>query len=306
MTTLDGFPDTLEGVLLRDGMIKVDRDLALHYVEAGPRTGKLVVLLHGFPQFWMAWKRQIPYLAQAGHRVIAPDLRGYNLSDHAPDLFGYRTERVAADISSLITALSPGEKGAVVGHDWGANIGWVFSMKHPEQIERLCVMGAGHPADYDFLKFDLSQKLKSWYLVLMALPRVAEVVLSADNYRMLRSSFSSQGMAAEDTEMFLGILRKSPGALTRMVNYYRAVARYRDPTAPAVKVPVLAIHGNMDKETGRRLMNTSAVRAPDFRLVEIKGGHWLQIAPDSANTVNQLLGDFLGGRPNDSKSPFGG
>src|SRR5947209_14470052 len=109
----------------------------LHLVEAG--SGPPVVLLHGFPEFWYAWRHQIPALAAAGFRVVAPDQRGYNLSDKPPDVGSYRLENLAGDVAGLIRATGR-ERAAVVGHDWGGAVAWAIAMRHPERVERLVIL----------------------------------------------------------------------------------------------------------------------------------------------------------------------
>src|SRR5919199_846997 len=115
----------------------------LHYVEAG--EGPLVVLLHGFPEFWYSWRKQIPALAAAGFRVLAPDLRGYNLSDKPPGTHAYRMEMLTADVAGLI-AHAGGGRAAVVGHDWGGAVAWMMPLRHPAAVSRLVILNAPHPA----------------------------------------------------------------------------------------------------------------------------------------------------------------
>jgi pimeloyl-ACP methyl ester carboxylesterase len=116
--------------------------LRLHCVEAG--TGPLVVLLHGFPEFWYAWRHQLPALADAGYRVVAPDLRGYNTSDKPPRVRDYRPRVLTQDVADLIVALGAGS-AAVAGHDWGGGLAWLVAMHHPKRVQRLVVLNAPHP-----------------------------------------------------------------------------------------------------------------------------------------------------------------
>jgi len=134
--------------------------LRLHCVEAG--TGPLVVLLHGFPEFWYAWRHQLPALADAGYRVVAPDLPGYNTSDKPPRVRDYRPSVLAQDVADLIMALDAGS-AAVAGHDWGGALAWLLAMQHPERLQRLVVLNAPHPIR--FLKGLRSphQLRRSWY-----------------------------------------------------------------------------------------------------------------------------------------------
>src|SRR5205085_9134807 len=145
-TTHDGTHDVLandppplvldDGTELREGYAEVG-DVRLHYVEAG--DGPLVVLLHGFPEFWYGWRLQIAPLAAAGFRVVAPDLRGYNLSSKPDGVVAYGAEKLAADVRGLIQERGA-ESALVVGHDWGGSVAWTLAMNHPEVVDRLAIL----------------------------------------------------------------------------------------------------------------------------------------------------------------------
>ena len=139
MTTASMLPDV--GIELREGYAQVG-DVNLHYVEAG--DGPLIVLLHGFPEFWFGWRRQIEPLAEAGFRVVAPDTRGYNLSSKPEGFESYGVDLLADDIRGLIGELGA-ESAHVVGHDWGGSIAWTIAMNHPEVVGRLAILNAAHP-----------------------------------------------------------------------------------------------------------------------------------------------------------------
>ena len=139
MTTTSVLPDI--GIELREGYAEVG-DQTLHYVEAG--DGPLVVLLHGFPEFWFGWRLQIAPLAAAGFRVVAPDTRGYNLSSKPESFEDYGVDLLADDISGLIGELGA-ESALLVGHDWGGSIAWTVAMNHPEVVDRLAILNAAHP-----------------------------------------------------------------------------------------------------------------------------------------------------------------
>jgi pimeloyl-ACP methyl ester carboxylesterase len=126
---------------LREGYAEVG-DVTVHYVEAG--DGPLVVLLHGFPEFWYGWRQQIAPLVQAGLRVVAPDMRGYNLSSKPDGFRDYTADKLAADIGGLMRELGA-ESAMVVGHDWGGSVAWTLAMNHPEVVARLVILNAAHP-----------------------------------------------------------------------------------------------------------------------------------------------------------------
>jgi epoxide hydrolase 4 len=140
---LDAFTSLMPDhrIELREGYAEVG-DVRLHYVEAG--DGPLIVLLHGFPEFWFGWRLQIAPLAAAGFRVVAPDLRGYNLSSRPAGVAAYAADRLAGDVRGLIR--ERGAKSALlVGHDWGGTVAWATAMNHPEVVDRLAILDAAHP-----------------------------------------------------------------------------------------------------------------------------------------------------------------
>ena len=136
--------------------------IKLHYTEEG--TGELIVLLHGFPEYWYGWRNQIPVLSKQ-YRVVAPDMRGYNLSDNPENVSAYRIETLAKDIAELIKALGE-EKAIVVGHDWGAAVAWAVASLYPEVVKKLVVLNVPHPAEMKraFMEVNFSQWVKSWYI----------------------------------------------------------------------------------------------------------------------------------------------
>jgi pimeloyl-ACP methyl ester carboxylesterase len=145
--------------------------LRLHCVEAG--AGPLVVLLHGFPEFWYAWRHQIPALAAVGFRVVALDLRGYNTSDKPARVRDYRPRVLAQEVADLIVALSAGS-AAVAGHDWGGGLAWLLAMQHPKRVERLVVLNAPHPVRFLKGLGSPRQLRRSWYVLAFQLPWLPE------------------------------------------------------------------------------------------------------------------------------------
>ena len=158
--------------------------------EAGPPDGRAVVLLHGFPEFWYSWRHQIRFLADAGFRVIAPDLRGYNVSDKPPRVADYRIEPLVADVIGLIEQTTRG-RDTLVGHDWGGIIAWFAAMRHPERIEKLVILNAPHAAAYLRELRRPSQLLRSWYAPFFQLPWLPERVMRWNDYAGVRSLFRS-------------------------------------------------------------------------------------------------------------------
>ena len=166
-TTYDTVTSTAIDVnVLREGYADVG-DVTLHYVEAG--QGPLVVLLHGFPGFWYSWREQIAPLVNAGFRVVAPDLRGYNLSSKPGDFTDYTADKPAADIAGLIRELGS-ESATVVGHDWGGSIAWTLAMNNPEVVDRLVILNAAHPRKLNEGLRNPKQLRRSWYFFYFQFP----------------------------------------------------------------------------------------------------------------------------------------
>jgi epoxide hydrolase 4 len=272
-------------------------DVRLHYVEAG--QGPLVLLLHGFPQFWYQWRYQIPALVEAGFRVVAPDMRGYNLSDKPPGVRAYRVELLARDVERLILAC--GERRAtVIGHDWGAIVAWVAAMHHPGRVERLVILNVPHPARFVDGLLSPGQLLKSSYMFLFQIPRLPEEVICAGDFALLRSALRRDPVrpgtfAAEDIERYVRALAR-PGVLTAALNYYRALLRNPGETRALLKrieAPVLVIWGERDRFLSRRLAEPPRLWVPNLLRVERlqDASHW--VAEDRPQEVNTLLLDFL-------------
>jgi pimeloyl-ACP methyl ester carboxylesterase len=155
----------------------------LHLAEAGPGSGPPVVLLHGFPESWKMWRHQVPALAGAGHRVLAPDLRGFGETSRPAEVEAYKLRTLVADVTGLLDLLGI-ERAAVVGHDWGAGLAWRVAMFAPGRVERLVAVSVGHPLAG--IATGLAQWRMSWYMMWFLLPGVAERVLPADDWAFYR------------------------------------------------------------------------------------------------------------------------
>ena len=271
--------------------------LRLHCVEAG--AGPLVVLLHGFPEFWYAWRHQIPAVADAGYRVVAPDLRGYNTSDKPPRVRDYRPRVLAQDVADLVVALGAGS-AAVVGHDWGGGLAWLLAMQHPERIERLVVLNAPHPIRLLKGLRNPRQLRRSWYMLAFQAPWLPERLVAARDFRALRRALRQQptrpgAFTAQDIDRYV-VAAAQPGALRAAINYYRAAFR-ANPLAQAhglrrVDIPTLIIWGDKDRSLGRELAEPDRDWVPDVRVERIaEASHWVQA--DDPERVNQLIVDFL-------------
>ncbi|MEL7086181.1 MAG: alpha/beta hydrolase [Cyanobacteria bacterium P01_A01_bin.3] len=272
--------------------------IRMHYVTQG--EGDLVVLLHGFPEFWYSWRHQIPALARR-FRVVVPDLRGYNDSDKPES--GYDIDTLTDDVRGLVTAL--GERTAiVVAHDWGGAIAWHWAQQFPEQVGKLVVLNSPHPACFRReLLSNADQLRRSWYMFLMQMPLLPEwmVQLNLGNVvkqvfqdtAIRKGAFSKADLAAYKTAL------SKPKALTSAMNYYRQLFHWRQVqrwlTHPIhqIKAPTMLIWGEEDFALSRKLTeNMESFFTRKLRLEFIQDcGHWTQ--QEAPQTVNRLLLDFL-------------
>jgi pimeloyl-ACP methyl ester carboxylesterase len=282
------------------GEARLPSGVRLHYVEAG--EGPLVVLLHGFPEFWYAWRRQIPALAQAGFRVVAPDMRGYNLSDKPVGWREYGEQPLARDIAELIRHLGV-ERAHVVGHDWGAAVAYYVAMFHPEVVERLAILNVPHPERMLDGFRTVRQLRKSWYMFFFQIPWLPEWGIRRDGFsfakRSLRAGTPRGTFTDEDLERYAQAWAQ-PGALTGMINYYRAALRRSPKAALAALVPIqaptLVIWGERDAYIGAELAEPSPRWVPNVRVERLpEATHWVQ--HEAPERVNELLIEFLGAAP---------
>ena len=273
--------------------------LRLHYVEAG--AGPLVVLLHGFPEFWYSWRFQIPALAAAGHRVVAVDMRGYNLSDKPPKVADYALSELSADVAALIGGLGE-EKAFIVGHDWGGIVAWDFAMNYPALLRGLAVLNLPHPVAMARGLRTLRQLKKSWYVFAFQIPNGPERMIARDDYALLRRSVAggirrSRRAAPEDIEPYVDAM-KQPGAMTGAINYYRAAvrgARGARARLHRIELPVLVVWGERDDYLGVEMAEPPAKWVPDVRVERIAdASHFVQV--DAPDEVNEKLVRYLGER----------
>jgi len=271
--------------------------IRLHVVQAGPKSGVPVVLLHGFPEFWYGWRKQIPALVEAGCRVIVPDQRGSNLSDKPKNVKEYDIYTLVDDIIGLIDALGY-EKVNLVGHDWGALIAWRLANKYPERLHRLGIMNAPHPAVMKrFLQRDLEQLRRSWYVFLFQLPWIPETGMQQDNWRRaersLRNTSKINSFTDEDILKYKEAWSQ-PGAMTATINWYRAALRYQRPAPkdPRIKVPTLMMWGMQDFALSHRMARPSMDYVDEGNLILFpEATHWVHL--DEAEEVNHYLIDFI-------------
>jgi len=274
-------------------------DINLHVVLAGPDDGPLLILLHGFPEFWYGWHKQIPALADAGFRVAAPDQRGYNLSDKPASITSYRLARLAEDVVALAEALGH-RQFYLAGHDWGAAVAWHTAECYPERVLKLAVLNVPYPGLMArTYRRDFKQVLKSWYIGWFQLPVLPELGLRLFGKRMMRASANVNTFSETDLERYHEAWRRE-GAARSMINWYRAMVRQAAPDLfkrqlpplPTFDMPVLIMWGMNDVALTNDLAEQSLALCKNGSLIQVEDAtHWVQ--HDAAEQVNTLLVDHF-------------
>jgi epoxide hydrolase 4 len=297
---IDGTMSTPAAAAQREGYAQLGR-VRLHYVEAG--EGPLIVLLHGFPEFWFGWRHQIPALAAAGFRVVAPDMRGYNLSSKPKGVGYYATDALAADVRDLIR--ERGEQRAfLVGHDWGAAVAWYVAMNHPEAVERLAILNGPHPRRMLRGLRRPRQMARSWYVFFFQLPWLPERTVRAGRWWLGRDALATaarpDAFLPDDVQRYIEAWSQ-PGAPTAMINYYRAAFR-RTPTQMQaalrpITAPTRIIWGERDRYLGKEYAEPDRADVPNLeRVIRLPdASHWVQ--HDKPDQVTSLLVEFFGSAP---------
>ena len=280
--------------------------LRLHCARAG--SGRLMLFLHGFPEFWYCWRRQLEHFGARGWQAVAPDLRGYNLSDKPAEVAQYRAKHLVEDIRQLAAGLTS-EKFVLVAHDWGGAAAWGFASAHPELLSHLVIVNSPHP--YTFwreLCTSEAQRKASDYMLLLRDAK-AERALSEDNFRrLLGMAFGDSApgsFTAEDQAAYVAAWSQ-PGALTGGLNYYRASPLYPptaadpgakklqlDPASFMVRVPTLVIWGERDQALLTGLLDGLESCVPQLKVVRVpEASHW--IVREQPERVNREIEAFVG------------
>ena len=282
-------------------------DVRLHYAAAGDEDDPLVILLHGFPDFWYSWQDQIPALADAGYRVVAPDMRGYNRSEKPHGIGGYATDKLVGDITGLIDHFDR-EQARVVGHDWGGIVAWETAIRHPEAVEELVVMNAPHVGAYRReLGRNSDQWKRSWYAMAFQIPWLPETILGARDAAkvedLLRATAGPDTFSETDLERCREAAAR-PGALTSAINYYRSIFRESlsqeltrlfggDGRDLDVDVPTLLLWGEQDDALDVALAEDLGRWVPDLRVERFpEATHWVH--HDRPDEVSDEMVEFFG------------
>lgn len=272
--------------------------LELACLDVGPRDAPVVLLLHGFPDSSAIWRHQLPVLSAAGYRVLAPDMRGFGQSPAPDGVEHYAAPALLADVIALLDRLAPGQRVALIGHDWGAALGWMLAALYPARFTGLCALSVGHPSLlWDLRLMGVEQMARSWYTLLFQFTGSAETLLMRDNWALLRAWTGHHAECARQIEAL-----SRPGRLEAALAWYRANSHPAGLASDAfsllrISIPVTGVWGEGDVYVGEAAMREAgSLVDAHFSYVRMSGaGHWLML--DAAERVNALLLEMLAQLP---------
>ena len=264
-------------------------DLVFDVTDTGPAGGEVVVLLHGFPENRSSWGAVIPLVTAAGHRVLAPDQRGYSPRARPRGRRDYRMDELVADTLALVDA-SGAERVHLVGHDWGGAVAWAFAHAHPDRLHTMTSLTTPHPRALAAAMVRSTQLLHSWYMLFFQLPALPELGYSARGIATTRRALIRTGLSADAADRYLEPMRQ-PGAARAAINWYRAMPFNRWGIGE-VTVPALYVYATRDRFLGRRAAELTGryVDAP-YRFEELDASHWLP--EDEPDLVAKLVLDHV-------------
>ena len=271
-------------------------DVTLHALAAGPADGPLVILLHGFPEIAYGWRRQIVALASFGYRVVAPDQRGYNLSSKPRGASSYTLDLLAGDVIGVADGLGR-DTFSLAGHDWGGIVAWWTALSYPDRVRRLVVLNAPHPAAMRrYVRRHWSQLLRSWYIAFFQLPRLPDYLLGRRRGRLLKGVLTRSAAPGTFGRKTMRLYREAwskPGAMTAMINWYRALRKFHPRDVDLdVHQPTLILWGDYDRFLEFGLAKASRRYCDNARIVRLDGvSHWVQ--SEAAPRVSEEMLKFL-------------
>jgi pimeloyl-ACP methyl ester carboxylesterase len=279
------------------------RGLTFEVAIAGDASSeKLALLLHGFPECAYSWRHQMPLLAKLGYKVWAPNLRGYGKTDRPLAISDYAVDKLEQDVADLVEA-SGCKSTLLIGHDWGGAVAWNAAIYHPQLFEKLVVMNVPHPACFRKGLGTFKQLKKSWYMLFFGVPKLPELALSMRGYDEVGRVFRDMAVHKERfSDEVLDVFKRNaaePGALTAMLNYYRAMPHAmrlaQERGMPKIEIPTLLLWGEQDAALGKELTYGTREHVSDLTLRYIPdASHWVQ--QDAPETVNAMLEAWLLGK----------
>jgi epoxide hydrolase 4 len=269
--------------------------IQLHTLEAGDPEARTILFLHGFPEFWYAWEKQLPFFAERGWHAVAPDQRGYNLSSKPEGEAAYAMAQLTKDIAELIPQISKG-KVVLVGHDWGGGVAWNLASQYPHLLEKLVILNMPHPKVLNqHLSSNIRQMRRSWYTAFFQLPWLPEFFSGAFHFKLLEKSLAGSAVPGTFTAQQMTHYKKAwsqPKALESMINWYRAY-RYSPPKEILkIEVPTLLVWGRKDPFLGEEMAQPSIDTCRKGQLIFLEEAtHWLH--HEQPTQVNEAIQTFL-------------
>ncbi len=267
--------------------------LRFHVLLDGPENGKLLVFLHGFPEFSYGWRHQLAYFASKGYRVVAPDQRGYNLSDKPKSVTDYNLDILVSDVVALIRFFKR-DKAVVIGHDWGGIVAWRLAQSHPELLEKLVILNVPHPAVFkSFIRKSWSQKKRSWYILLFQIPFLSEALYRLLGEKSMRESSRPGTFTQEDFKIYRMGWNQG-GSLKAMMQWYRAALRCppRELLDESIFPSTLILWGKKDHFLMFEMAELSLHFCKKGRLIFLdEATHWLQ--HEFPEKVNESIDGFI-------------
>ncbi|WP_208560758.1 alpha/beta fold hydrolase [Marinilactibacillus kalidii] len=269
----------------------------LHVAQQGPEDGELVLLLHGFPEFWYGWHHQMAALSEQGYRVWAPDQRGYNRSDKPDEVKAYDMDHLVEDVVGLIKQ-SGRKKVILVGHDWGGIVSWKVAEKHPELIQKMIILNAPHLSAMSKHVLERpSQLLKSSYILFFQLRGLPEKLFSRDNWDIASNALKGSSIEGTFSEQDMDAYRTAwsePEAMKSMINWYRANGRnlMRSNADARISVPTYIIWGTKDQFLGKELADKSLNYCDNGKGILLGNAtHWVH--HEQPEHVSKLMLDYI-------------
>jgi len=269
--------------------------IKLHVYHAGMENQKVMVMLHGFPEYHNGWKNQIKFFAKQGYHVVVPDQRGYGDSDKPKGIKSYVLEELTEDIVQLIRSVTD-DKITLVGHDWGGGVAWTLAQHHPHLLDKLVILNMPQiQVMKETLRTSSEQRLRSWYAVFFQLPILPEFFLRLVDYKLLRLSLTKASnrhtFSSVDIQEYKEAWKKQD-SLTSMLNWYRAFFYSKLDHKKDVTIPTLILWGAKDKALSVQMAHGSLRKCTDGRLVVLDDlTHWLH--HEDPDRVNGLMLKFL-------------
>eukprot|EP01120_Amphizonella_sp_Union-15-10_P011869 TRINITY_DN515_c0_g3_i2.p1 TRINITY_DN515_c0_g3~~TRINITY_DN515_c0_g3_i2.p1 ORF type:complete len:333 (+),score=32.39 TRINITY_DN515_c0_g3_i2:48-1046(+) len=268
----------------------------LQVIEKGPKDGRLIIFLHGFPETAIMWRYHIDYFASKGWRVLAPDQCGYNNSAKPESPNDYKLDVLAKDIFELITIHAKSSSAVLVGHDWGSFVAWHVSGLYPEIISKTITINAPNPLIGNSF-YQGTQLLRSWYIFFFQIPYISEWKVQKDDWSILLYFLGTSEPGSFSSDLIQEYKNVWKTSITTMINWYRAILRsnflFENPTYKSIEVPTLMIWGSRDVflESWLADLSVQPTICKNCQLKYLNASHW--VPEELPEITNRLIDEFI-------------